>query len=264
MSIARRALVFAFLALCLAPAALAGEITVAAAADLSFAMHDLAADFQARTGNSVKPVYGSSGNFFAQIRNGAPFDVFLSADTRYPEELRKLGLVQSGSVATYAVGKIVVWLPKDSTLDLQKLGINSLLDSSIKQIAIANPRHAPYGRAAVTALQHAGLYDGLKPELVYGENVAQAAHFAASGNADAGIVALSLAVSPEMRSRGTYWVIPQSWYPALEQAAAIPARTHDPATARAFLDYLQSPAATAILERYGFSLPAGGAKESKP
>src|SRR5512141_2115183 len=148
MSIARRALVFAFLALCLVPAALAGEITIAAAADLSFAMRDLASDFQARTGNSVKPVYGSSGNFFAQIRNGAPFDVFLSADTLFPDELGRLGLVQPGSVVTYAVGKIVVWLPKDSPLDLQKLGINSLLDSSIKQIAIANPRHAPYGRAA--------------------------------------------------------------------------------------------------------------------
>lgn len=258
MTARRRIFVVALLLVFLAGAACADDLTVAAAADLNFALRDLAADFQARTGHRVSVVYGSSGNFFAQIQNGAPFDVFLSADLSYPRQLEQLGLIAPGSLKVYAIGKLVLWGPKTAQSDLQALGMKALLAPGVQQIAIANPRHAPYGRAAVAALQHAGLYDRVKPELVYAENIAQAAHYVESGNADLGLIALSIALSPEMQSKGAYWAVPDGWYPPLEQGAVILKRTRHLAAARAFVDYLKSPAAAAILKRYGFSLPATG------
>lgn len=262
MTLFRRILALAAVILCVAAVCPADEITVAAAADLNFVMQDLSSDFQARTGHSVRAVFGSSGNFLAQIRNGAPFDVFLSADLSYPRQLEHLGLAEPGSVYSYAIGKLVVWAPNSlSNGEVRQLGFETLLEPGMRQVAIANPRHAPYGRAAVAALKHARIYDRVKPRLVFAENIAQAAHFLESGNADAGLIAMSVALAPEMQRKGTFWVVPQEFYPAIEQGAVIVRKTRHLEGARAFLDYLKSPDAAAILQRYGFRIPA--AKETQ-
>src|SRR5947209_1738637 len=181
------------------------EITVAAASDLTFALHDLAAQFEKRTGKQVKLSFGSSGNFFAQIENGAPYDLFFSADIEYPEKLEQAGLTEPGTLFRYATGKLVLWAPKESGIDLSR-GLSSLLDPRVKKIAIANPTHAPYGRAAVAALRRENLYDKLAGKLVFGENISQTAQFVLTGNADIGIIAISLALSPPMESKGKYFV----------------------------------------------------------
>ena len=154
----------------------AQEITVAAAADLQFAMQDVAARFQQRTGKSVKATYGSSGNFFQQIQNGAPFDMFFSANLDYPKKLEAAGLIEPGTFYPYANGKIVIWVKNESKLDL-KSGMKVLLDPSVKKIAVANPQHAPYGQAAVAAMQKASIYDKVKDKFVLGENISQTASF---------------------------------------------------------------------------------------
>src|SRR5258707_7403063 len=182
----------------------AQEIRVAAAADLKFALDELDAQYKKQTGKKIDVSYGSSGNFFAQIQNGAPFDLLLSADIEYPQKLEAAGLAEPGTLYEYAVGRIVIWMPPDSNVDVAKQGWNALLDAQVKKIAIANPEHAPYGRAAVAALQEAGIYESVKAKLVYGENISQAAQFVQSGNAQAGIGAMSLAVSPGMR-HGKRW-----------------------------------------------------------
>ena len=156
--------------------AMANELTVAAAADLTFAFKDVAARFQKETGNTVKLSFGSSGNFFSQIQNGAPYDLFFSADIDYPKKLEAAGLAEPGSLYEYATGKIVLWVPDASPLDLKR-GLKVLLDPRATKIAIANPLHAPYGKAAVAALKHEKIYDQVKPRLVLGENIAQTAQF---------------------------------------------------------------------------------------
>src|SRR5579859_7465827 len=166
----------------------AQEITLAAAADLQFAFPDVAARFQKDTGKSVKLIFGSSGNFFTQIQNGAPFDVFFSADIDYPRKLEAAGLAEPGTLYSYATGKIVLWVPNQSKLDLGK-GLRVLLDPSIGKISLANPEHAPYGRAAVAAMKHENIYDKISGKFVLGENISQAASFVAAGSADIGIVA---------------------------------------------------------------------------
>src|SRR5262249_31140934 len=161
----------------------------------------------------------SSGNFFSQIQNGAPFDLFFSADVDYPKKLRAAGLADDG-VYEYATGRMVLWAPANSKIDVASEGWKALLDRSVEKIAIANPQHAPYGRAAVSALQKAGIYDQVKQKLVYGENVAQAAQFVQSGNAQAGILALSLALAPGMRG-GKRWVIPSELCPIRQGAIVL-------------------------------------------
>src|SRR5206468_1981987 len=161
-----------------------------------------------------------SGAITQQIQNGAPFDVFFSADMDYPKQLIAVGAAEAGSLYEYAVGKLVLWIPADSPLDVRK-GMDLLLDPSVKKIAIANPQHAPYGRAAVAALKHAGLYDRIADRIVMGENVSQAAQFVESGNAQAGFIALAHADSPAMRGRGKYWQLPADYYPALAQGAVV-------------------------------------------
>src|SRR5271169_4227212 len=165
-------------------AANAAGLKVAAAADLTFAFKDVGARFEKQTGNSLKLTYGSSGNFFSQIQNGAPFDLFFSADVSYPQKLEAAGLTEPGTIYEYATGKLVMWVPNASKLDLSR-GLSVLLDPSIRKIAVANPLHAPYGVAAVAALRHAGIYDQVKGKLVLGENISQTAQFVQSGNADA-------------------------------------------------------------------------------
>jgi molybdate transport system substrate-binding protein len=237
----------------------AQDLTVAAAADLQFAMQDIAARFQSQTATTVKVVYGSSGNFFQQLQNGAPFDMFFSANLDYPRKLQAAGLTEPGSYYAYARGKIVIWIPNESRLDLAR-GLPILLDPSVKRIAVANPQHAPYGQAAVAALQHAGLYEKVKDKFVLGENISQTASFALSGSADVGIVALSLALSPNLKDKGRYVEIPVSAYPPLEQACVILASSKNKASARQFLAFLKTAPIADVFRRYGFDVPKGASK----
>jgi len=231
------------------------EVAVAAAADLKFAMAELSAQFRARTGAKVNVTYGSSGSFFTQLRNGAPFDLFFSADIDYPQKLDAAGLAEPATLYQYAVGRIVIWVPAASKLDVAKLGWQALLDPQVQKVSIANPEHAPYGRAAVTAMQKARIYEQVKPKLVFGENISQAAQFVQSGNAQAGIVALSLAISPGMKD-GRTWEIPADLHPPIEQGAIVMKDAKNKETAVAFLDFVKSKAGRDILQKYGFVTPA--------
>jgi molybdate transport system substrate-binding protein len=235
-----------------------GTVTVAAAADLMYAMNEIAANFEKATGCIVRVSTGSSGNFLSQIENGAPFDVFFSADIEYPRKLEAEGLAVPGSTYLYAVGKIVLWVRNDSRLDINK-GLAALRDPSVQKVAIANPQHAPYGRAAEEALRRAGVYDAVKDRFVLGENISQAAQFVESGNADAGILALSLVLSPGLKEKGRYWTIPEDLYTPIQQGAAVIRASQNQQGAQAFLDYVKTPATAALLERYGFVLPGPGA-----
>ena len=239
------------------------EIRVAAAADLQFAMKEIAAQFEKQSGAKVIVTYGSSGNFFAQLQNGAPFDLFFSADIDYPRKLEAAGLAEPGTLYEYAVGRIVIWAPGDAKLDVHKLGWKTLLEPIVQKISIANPEHAPYGRAAVAALLKAGIYEQVKAKLVYGENISQAAQFVQSGNAQAGIVALSLAVSPGMKD-GKRWEIPAAMHAPIEQAAIVMKSAGNKQTPRAFLEFVKSDAGCATLAKYGFTFPAASTASPPP
>jgi molybdate transport system substrate-binding protein len=259
MSIRRLILMVVVGLCCLPHLCVSQEISVAAAADLQFAMQDIAGRFQKETGKTVKPIYGSSGNFLQQIQNGAPFDIFFSANLDYPNKLEAAGLTEPGSYYQYARGKIVIWIPSDSKLDLSS-GMKVLLDPSVKKIAIANPQHAPYGQAAVAALQRENIYDKIKDKFVLGENISQTASFVVSGAADVGIVALSLAVSPNMKGKGRYIEIPVGEYPPIEQACVILRSSKNKEAAREFLSFVKTPAMADVLRSYGFEVQAGSAK----
>jgi molybdate transport system substrate-binding protein len=232
------------------------EIRVAAAADLNFAFDEVAREFQNRHPDTkVTVTYGSSGNFYAQLSNKAPFDLFLSADVDYPRKLIENGLAIKESEFLYAVGHIVVWVPNSSKLDLDKLGIHAVSDPMVKKLAIANPKHAPYGRAAEAALKKLGVYEDVKDRLVMGDNIAQTAQFVESGSADVGIIALSLALAPAMRQKGRYWTIPLDAYPTLEQGGVILTWVKDRESTQALRAFIKSTEGRVILERYGFMLP---------
>jgi molybdate transport system substrate-binding protein len=251
----RKILLPALLLSCLMPALRAEEIKVAAAADLNYAMKDLAARFEQKTGNKVSLSLGASGNFYSQIQNGAPFDLFFSADADYPKKLAQANLIDPASLRPYAVGHLVLWVPNSSKLDPQKLKMDLLLQPGVEKIAIANPQHAPYGRAAMAALEHFGMEGKVSGKLVLGENISQTAQFVESGNAQAGLIALSLAASPAMKNAGKYWELPADSYPQIEQVVGIlSASQHKPA-AQAFIDFVRSPEGGAVLRRYGFVLP---------
>jgi molybdate transport system substrate-binding protein len=250
-----RCLAAAMLAACFCSAAAAvsaQSLTVAAAADLQTVMPALAAQFQKATGRTIHVTFGSSGNFFSQIQNGAPFDLFLSADSDYPRRLEAAGLVERGSLVTYATGRIVVWARKDGPTDVTR-GLSALLDARVRRISIANAEHAPYGRAAVAALRHEQMYERVRTKLVLGENVSQAAQFVDSGNADAGIIPLSLAIGPPLNERGTYYEIPTSFHPPIEQTAAVIAASLNKAAAHDFLAFLQTPDVVRLMQTYGFA-----------
>ncbi len=200
--------------------------------------------------------FGSSGNLYSQIQSGAPFDLFFSADEEYPKKLASAGLVDPASLRIYALGHLVLWVPKTSPLDPEKLQMELLAEPTVKRIAIANPQHAPYGRAAIAALDHYGLKSRVAERLVLGENVSQAAQFVQSGNAQAGLIALSLAESPAMKSAGKYWVLPSGTYPELKQAAVVISSSKHKTAAQAFLDFVLSPEGAAILRKYGLTPPA--------
>src|SRR5215813_6441455 len=239
------------------------QLNIAAASDLKFALTELASAFEKQSGAKLNLTYGSSGNFFAQIKNGAPFDVFFSADSGYPHRLDTAGLVVTNSIYEYAVGRLVLWVPAGSKIDLSKSGMNALLDPSVQKIAIANPANAPYGRAAAAALGNAGLQEKVKDKLVIGENISQAAQFAQSGNAQIGIIALSLAVSPPLRS-GKYWEIPQRQYFPLIQSAVVLKRCEQKDLALSFLKFVASPPGTKILEDFGFAKPQFSVDDRAP
>jgi molybdate transport system substrate-binding protein len=234
-------------------------VRVAAAADLQFALKDIAQQYEHHTGRKVEITFGSSGNFFAQLQNGAPFDVFFSADVEYPNRLQQANLAEPNSLLKYAVVRIVIWIPADAKTDLAARKWDALLDRTIQKIAIANPQHAPYGRAAIEALKHAGIYDRVESKLVFGENISQAAQFVQSGNAQAGIIALSLAVSPAMKT-GQRWGVPEDQYAPIEQAAIILKSARDKKAARAFLTFVSSDIGQRALEDYGFAIPGASLK----
>src|SRR5438132_2292524 len=172
----------------------AGELSIAAASDLNFAFKEIVAEFEKKTGNTVKLSLGSSGNFFAQLSNGAPFDLFFSADIGYPKKLEEAGLAESGTLYMYAVGRIVVWVPKGSPIDVASLRMKALQHPSVKKVAIANPKHALYGRAAVSAMEHFTVYDVVKDRLVLVENISQMSQFIKPVVIDIIMISLSLAM----------------------------------------------------------------------
>ena len=231
-------------------------VRLAAAADLQFALDEVKTELaKSRPDIKLAITYGSSGTFFQQLSNGAPFDLFLSADLKYPRDLAKAGLAEPGDVFGYAVGRLVVWAPAGSPVD-PTLGLAALTETAARKVSIANPEHAPYGKAAVAAMKTAGVYDAVKGKLVLGENVAQAAEFVQSGNAQVGVIALSLAVSPQMKDRGRYAEVPLDSYPRIDQGGVVLSAAKDPAAARAVKDFLLSAQGRATLKRYGFFSPS--------
>ncbi len=243
----------------IAHAAAAQTLTVAAASDLQPALPAVAAQFEKETGGKVSLTFGSSGNFFAQIQNGAPFDLFLSADSEYPRRLERAGLADGGGVVDYARGRIVLWTRRDSGIDLSR-GLLGLTDSKVRRIAIANPEHAPYGRAAIAALRAEGVYDSVRGKFVMGENISQTAQFTASGSADVGLIALSLALTPPLKRSGHYVDIPDALYPPIDQAAVVLAASRQKALARRFVDSLRTPEVARMLQSYGFGAPGANGR----
>ena len=235
--------------------AVAEEVTIAAASDLNFAFKEIVTEYEKASGNYVKLTLGSSGNFYAQIQNGAPFDLYFSADIRYPQKLVESGHAVADSLYRYAIGRIVVWAPNQSSIHVER-GLETLLDPHIRKIAIANPKHAPYGRAAVAAMEYAMVYDRVKDKLVLGENISQAAQFVESGAADVGIIALSLALVPPMQAAGHYWEIPADAHPSIEQGAVMVTGGKNSEGAKAFLSFIQGAEGQAIMARYGFVVPS--------
>jgi len=245
------------LAVSLGPAARAqapGPLAIAAASDLQSVLPSVAARFEHETSRPVNLTFGSSGNFYSQIQNGAPFDLFLSADIDYPRRLEAAGLIEPGTLRPYAIGTLVLYAPTDARLDLGR-GLSVLTDGQVRRIAIANPEHAPYGRAAVAALTHERLYETLQGRLVLGESISQAAQFVQSGNAQAGLLALSLALGPALRARGAYVEVPKAFYPTIEQAAVILKASRHQDAARAFLTFLRRPDTVQQLKDAGFLEP---------
>jgi len=231
----------------------AGEkITIAAAADLKFALDEIVVLFnKTHPADRAETIYGSSGKFQTQIRQGAPFDLYFSADIAYPRALKEEGFTAS-EVQPYAVGRIVLW---STSRDAARMTLANLADPAIRKIAIANPKHAPYGKRAEEALKASGMWAKVEAKLVYGENVAQAAQFVQTGNAQAGIVALSLALSPELAKQGSYALIPDKLHQPLEQGFIVTRRAVDNPLAQAFARFMVSGEARAIMSRYGFVLP---------
>ncbi len=230
----------------------AEKVRVAAAADLKFAMDEIVGAFKKiHPADEIEVIYGSSGKFHTQIQQGAPYDLFFSADIGFPRELVKAGLAAS-EVQPYAFGRIVLW---SASLDASKMTLASLADPKITRVAIANPQHAPYGKRAEEALRAAGLWEKVEPKLVYGENIAQTAQFVQTGNAQVGIIALALAVNAELASKGGYGLIPDRLHQPLEQGFVVTQHAQGNALARRFADYMGSKPARSVMTRYGFVLP---------
>lgn len=229
----------------------ADSLSVAAASDLVYCLEELNAAFRkAHPQVDLKSITGASGTLFAQIQNGAPFDVFLSADVKYPQELIRAGLAEEKSLTVYAIGHLVVWT-NTAGVDVSA-GLAALETPAVKKIALANPEHAPYGRAAQAALETTKLWERVKDRLVFGENIAQTAQFVETGNADAGLVALSLVMSPRLAQVGRWTPIPADAHPRLEQAVVVTKRGANNPLAAEYVGFLRSKEAREVFDRYGF------------
>jgi molybdate transport system substrate-binding protein len=228
-----------------------GALTVAAASDLQAVFPELVRRFERESGVRVTVSFGASGSFFAQIQNGAPFDLFFSADIDYPRRLGASGYADASTLYQYATGRLVLWTRKDSGIDIHR-GLGMLRDARVRRIAIANADVAPYGRAAVAALRSEKLYQAVQSKIVQGENIAQTAQLADSGNADVAILAHSLAAGPALTGSGTFVEIPAAAHPPIEQGAVIVTASKNKNAARRFLSYLRSAEAQATLRRFGF------------
>ncbi len=240
----------------------AQTVAVAAASDLQTALPQLLKNFEQATGIRSTISFGSSGNLFAQIQNGAPFDVFFSADADYPRRLVEAKQAEAASLYPYATGRLVLWTRHDSGLDLRQ-GLALLRDPRVRRIAVANPDFAPYGRAAVAALQSAGLYDQVKSKLVFGENISQAAQLTQSGNADVGLVAHSIALGNAMKNSGSFIDVPPDVYPAVIQAAVVVSAAKNKDAGRTLLQYLKAPEARKTLTAFGFGPPPARSPTSR-
>lgn len=230
------------------------EVRVAAASDLKYALDEIVMEFErTHPGIHVTATYGASGGFYSQLSNRAPFDVFLSADKAYPLKLSEQGLTLPGSEFSYARGHLVLWVLAGSSFDVEQRGIETVLDPAIRKIAIANPRHAPYGRAAESALKSMRVYDRIEQKLVFGENVAQTAQFVETSAAEIGLIARSLSMAPSLRDKGRSWPVPETSHPPLEQGGVILKWVRDRSAAEAFRGFLISRAGRSILESYGFA-----------
>lgn len=243
----------AALPLWIASTAHAEKITIAAAADLKFAMDEVVSSFKrAHPKDELEVIYGSSGKFHTQIQQGAPYDIFFSADISFPRELVKKGLAAS-EVKPYAIGRITLW---STSNDAAKMTLANLSDPKITRIAIANPKHAPYGKRAEEALKAAGIWDKIQPKLVFGENISQTAQYVLSGNAQIGIIALSLVLNPELATKGGYYLIPDKLHNPLEQGFIITKLGANKTLAKTFGDFMTSKQARSIMKKYGFVLPS--------
>lgn len=229
-------------------------IEVAAASDLRFALEEIGALFEQRQRARVRIAFGSSGQLATQIEQGAPFDAFFSANETFVHELARKGLILPDTVQLYAIGRIVIWVRTPSPVPVAD-GFAALLDERVRFVAIANPEHAPYGQAAVQALRTAGAYERVRPKLVLGENISQTLQFVQTGNADVGLVALSLAIAPTVRPTGRYWTVPAYLHRPVRQAAGATARSSRQDLARALLTFVNGPAGRPVMRRYGFTLP---------
>jgi molybdate transport system substrate-binding protein len=243
-------------------ASAAQDLMVAAASDLQVVMPDIIRRFERETGRSVRATFGSSGNFFTQIQNGAPFDVYFSADVEYPKRLASASLAEPGTLQHYAIGRLVLWTTRGGGIDVTR-GMAVLRDPAVRRIAIANPEHAPYGRAAVAAMQNAGVYDAVRGKLVLGENISQAAQFVQSGNAQVGIIALSIALSPVMTRIGSHTVVDTTLYAPIEQAAVIVRSSRHMRVARDFMAFTRRQDIVELLARSGFERPTAPAPQPR-
>jgi len=229
----------------------AQSITIAAAADLRYALDDITKLYNINHQDvKIDLIYGSSGNLFQQISNQAPYDIFFSADISFPAKLDSLKLT-SGKPILYAIGRIVLW---SSTKDVSK-GLDVLTSRDVKIISIANPVHAPYGTRAVESLKYYNIYDKIKDKIVKGDNVSQAAQFVLTGNAEVGIIALSLALSPQMTAKGKYFMIDEKSYAKMEQAYVILKKSEKKKELLDFVKFLETKKVKDILSKYGFKLP---------
>ncbi|MBY6033821.1 molybdate ABC transporter substrate-binding protein [Marinobacter daepoensis] len=232
----------------LSPALMAGEVSVAVAANFTDTTRTLASHFEQETGHTVSASFGSTGKLYAQIKNGAPFDVFMAADIRRPERIEQEGDGVASSRFTYARGKLALWSPKPEAFDSAP---HYLTEQTFARLAIANPKTAPYGLAAQQALEQMNLWSSLQPKLVRGDSIAQTFQFVASGNAQAGFVALSQ-VKAWPEEKGTLWPVPQNYYQPIDQQAILLNRASNNDAAKAWLAFLKSPAALSIIQDYGY------------
>lgn len=231
-------------------------LNVAAAANLQFAFDDIEMAFEtAHPDINLEMTYGSSGNFYAQLTQDAPFDIFFSADTTYPQRLVDDGLASEKDYFQYAVGQIVIWVTNDSPIDVEAAGMNAVTDPAVSAIAVANPDLAPYGAAAVEAMQHLNVYNAVEDKLVMGENISQAAQFVQSGAADVGFIALSMALSPEMSDQGKYWIVPADAYGSIVQAGVIPLASDQHEAAELLKEFIFGVDGQEILARFGYKPP---------